>query len=430
MLARRISPVAAAFALLSLLVNFKSQAQWVGPYGVRTPYGPVPVSSFAVYGTSFFAGSQGVYLSSDSGSTWIFDGLFNDDVRALVVSGTNLFAGDSQGDVFLSTDRGNNWKAANTQWTASSGHPFLVSSLAVSGANLFAGTFGGGIFLSTDDGTTWTTVDSGLTNQYVLCLTVSRTNILAGTAGGGVFLSTTGGRSWTEANSGIGSPVVTSVALVGANLFAGTNNDGVYISTNSGASWVAVDSGLTNLNVWSLSPSGASLFAGLSAGYDNHLNYHTGGVCLSTDNGASWVGVSEGLPGNIQVGAIVAFGANLFAGTSAGLFRRPLSEMIEGAYIPLPDTSMNLPESFMLFQNYPNPFNPATTIRYSLPCRSQVLLTVYTTLGQQVATLVNETQDAGSHDVRFDGGGLADGMYFYRLTAGDYVAAKKLLLLR
>jgi hypothetical protein len=85
---------------------------------------------------------------------------------------------------------------------------------------------------------------------------------------------------------------------------------------------------------------------------------------------------------------------------------------------------------FQLAQNYPNPFNPSTTIRYALPQRSHVTLTVFNTLGQQVATLVNETQGAGYHDVRFDGSGLASGVYFYRLSAGPYVAAKELLLLK
>jgi hypothetical protein len=88
------------------------------------------------------------------------------------------------------------------------------------------------------------------------------------------------------------------------------------------------------------------------------------------------------------------------------------------------------PEKIELFQNYPNPFNPSTTIRYALPVRSHVILTIFNTLGQQVATLVNESQDAGYHDVRFDGGGLASGVYFYRMIAGGKFEAKRFLLIR
>ena len=88
------------------------------------------------------------------------------------------------------------------------------------------------------------------------------------------------------------------------------------------------------------------------------------------------------------------------------------------------------PLSYALMQNYPNPFNPTTTIRYGLPRRSSVTLTVFNTLGQKVATLVNETEDAGYYDVRFDGSGLASGVYFYRIQAGDFVQAKKVLIIR
>jgi hypothetical protein len=88
------------------------------------------------------------------------------------------------------------------------------------------------------------------------------------------------------------------------------------------------------------------------------------------------------------------------------------------------------PTEFRLWQNYPNPFNPSTTIRYGLPHKSVVQLTVYNTLGQQVATLVQGDQEAGYHEVNFDASGLSSGVYFYRLHAGTYVETRKLLLLR
>jgi predicted GH43/DUF377 family glycosyl hydrolase len=85
---------------------------------------------------------------------------------------------------------------------------------------------------------------------------------------------------------------------------------------------------------------------------------------------------------------------------------------------------------FHLQQNYPNPFNPTTTIRYAVPQRSLVTLTVFNMLGQQVATLVNGDVEAGYHEVRFDAAGLASGAYFYRMQAGSYVDTKELLLIR
>jgi hypothetical protein len=91
---------------------------------------------------------------------------------------------------------------------------------------------------------------------------------------------------------------------------------------------------------------------------------------------------------------------------------------------------VSVPANFALLQNYPNPFNPSTTIRYALPHLSHVTVTVFNTLGQQVATMVNDEIEAGYYEVQFNAEGLASGVYFYRLHAGDYVARKRLLVLK
>jgi plastocyanin len=87
------------------------------------------------------------------------------------------------------------------------------------------------------------------------------------------------------------------------------------------------------------------------------------------------------------------------------------------------------PDALRLEQNYPNPFNPSTTIRYVMPKGAQLVLEVYNTLGEKVATLVDGWNEAGEHQVRWTPQ-VASGVYVYRLRAGSFVESKRLLLLR
>ncbi len=86
--------------------------------------------------------------------------------------------------------------------------------------------------------------------------------------------------------------------------------------------------------------------------------------------------------------------------------------------------------TFDLAQNYPNPFNPATVIKYSIPTSEFVELKVFNVLGQEVASLINNVQNAGVHYVNFNASDLASGVYVYRLNAGSFVSTKKMLLIK
>jgi hypothetical protein len=94
------------------------------------------------------------------------------------------------------------------------------------------------------------------------------------------------------------------------------------------------------------------------------------------------------------------------------------------------EQSSVFPDEFSLSQNYPNPFNPTTQITYELPVQSDVTLSVYDITGQQVALLVSERVEAGSHTVTFDGSDLSSGIYIYRLRAGSTVLTRKLTLIK
>jgi hypothetical protein len=95
------------------------------------------------------------------------------------------------------------------------------------------------------------------------------------------------------------------------------------------------------------------------------------------------------------------------------------------------DEKTTQPVDFRLEQNYPNPFNPSTTIIFDLPRQSVVTLKVYNILGQEVATIVhNEAMQVGRHQRVFDATGLSSGVYFYKMTAGEFTETSKMILLK
>lgn len=89
-----------------------------------------------------------------------------------------------------------------------------------------------------------------------------------------------------------------------------------------------------------------------------------------------------------------------------------------------------IPDNYTLSQNYPNPFNPTTKISYAIPKESFVKLKIYNMLGNEIATLINEDQEAGFYSIRFDASDIPSGIYFYRLQANDYTLTKKLTVLK
>jgi len=114
-----------------------------------------------------------------------------------------------------------------------------------------------------------------------------------------------------------------------------------------------------------------------------------------------------------------------------------IGKVLASAVVTSVDEQLNLPHQVELYQNYPNPFNPVTVIEYAVGGNrgqelgtSDVRLVVCDILGRDVAVLVNERKVPGSYEVKFDASGLPSGVYFYRLTAGDFAQTRKLLLVK
>jgi hypothetical protein len=418
--------------LMVLFVSFRLNAQWVQ----TDLHSSDQLLSLAVSGTNIFATTySGVYLSTN-GTNWTQIGLTNINDYSLAVSGNNIIAGTSSG-VYLSSNDGANWTSVDTALMKHN-----VYSLAVSGKNVIAGTgmklfYEGEIFLSTNSGTSWSMVSTDLAGNWIRTLAVSGTNLFAGTSfgyqwpGHGVFLSTNNGTSWTRVNNGLTDTSIIALAVSDTKLFAGTLS-GVFLSTNNGTNWNSVNNGLTNPHISSLAFSqnpagGMNLFAGT---FDYYVNTTNSGVFLSTNNGASWNKVNYGLT-DTSVIALAVCGANLFAATISGVYRRPLSEMITRV-----ESGQHLTLQYSLEQNYPNPFNPSTVIKYAIPFESKVSIRFYNSLGQIVREVNAGNRQLGSYEINFNSSGLASGIYFYSIKAfstdgkNDFNTVKKMILLK
>ncbi|RPI13584.1 MAG: T9SS C-terminal target domain-containing protein [Ignavibacteriae bacterium] len=120
-----------------------------------------------------------------------------------------------------------------------------------------------------------------------------------------------------------------------------------------------------------------------------------------------------------QPGGYTTVGTNSFAVVGCG-----------PTFVGLQNPTSEVPVSYSLSQNYPNPFNPSTTIAFTLPKAGNVKLEVFDVLGRNVGTLINEFRTSGNHTINFNASSLSSGVYFYTITAGDFTATKKMLLIK
>ncbi len=142
---------------------------------------------------------------------------------------------------------------------------------------------------------------------------------------------------------------------------------------------------------------------------------------IASDN---WV-IKEIIPSTKLDLSILNLGIHYLPGTKQVLVS-PITLGIQENQVIISD--------FKLYQNYPNPFNPATKIDYSLPFSSDVKLTIYDILGNEIITLVNSFQNAGSYEIEFNPSTLqkriSSGIYFYRLKSGNSIQTKKLIYMK
>jgi ligand-binding sensor domain-containing protein len=295
------------------------------------------------------------------------------------------------------------------------------------------GTFYGLLRFDGEHWTDYDTSNSDLPHNYVNCIAIDDSGkVWVGTDGG---LAVFNGSSWTiynRSNSGLPWDIVSCIAIDQFDdKWIGTGGPWAARYSNRSGKGLAKYDG-SNWTVYDTSNSGLPSDEITCLAMDDFGNKWIGTTAgLVRFNGTLWDVYDEsnsGLPSDdIWSLAVDAFG-NKWIGTwdGLGVFNESGIVSVEESDIP----GSILPLSHKLSQNYPNPFNPSTTIEFALPHAGYVTLKVYNVLGEEVAALVEGDHAAGTFKATWDASGLPSGVYFYRLTAGEYVQTKKMILMK
>jgi len=288
---------------------------------------------------------------------------------------------------------------------------------------------GGGnypIYKTTDAGINWSIV-STFTNIYSTSIFFTDANTGYATAYGGIIKKTTdGAASWFNQVSNT-SQALLSVFMLDVNTGYVSGYNGILYTSNSGTNW---NQQLSMSNVYLNDIVFVNSNTGYCVGYTNGPG--NGVVLKTTNSGVNWNTQNS----NTCHQLYTVFFTDANSGYMGG-YTGTILKTTDGGGILTSSGSINitLPKEFHLSQNYPNPFNPSTRIRFEVPLIKGdlggfVKLTIYDILGQEIATLVNESLKPGSYEVEFNGSNFPSGIYYYKLTAGNFSETRKMVMIK
>lgn len=369
----------------------------------------------------WIAGESSVLKTTDGGTTWTsFTTNISDTRGFFAVSASTAFICGTFGKISKTTDGGATWVAQTT------GAPNLTSIEAIFFQNENNGWAVGtdGFMIKTiNGGTSWQTVTTTAAST-LRSIKFLDNNI--GWAGGGTsFLRTTdGGVTWTKIN---GFAEVRDIHFLDANRGFVSETWGqdnlVQKTTDGGVTWTQS----TTISTGPYYFHGV-YFTDANTGYVvGRTMFFLGnyGAYKTTDGGTTWTALTASPVPMFENFRSITFTPN---GTGWAVGDNGAIYKLTGA-TSVAEESGSLVD-FTLDQNYPNPFNPETVIRFALPIAGNVTLTVYNSLGEVVATLVDQFVEAGAHEVAFNAANLPSGTYIYKLNAGNFTSVKKMLLLK
>jgi hypothetical protein len=249
--------------------------------------------------------------------------------------------------------------------------------------------------------------------------------------------------SFPENNGCLAVNRKTSAMVVTYTTNESSNYNIKYSYAADGSTWVAHNmlSGMSNNETRSFvqstpqqSGSFRVVFCSESSGYDTVIYMNT--FDITSGFTARTVASNTNLSTGVLAPCVTGYLFNgVSSGAGAGVIyagNGPANIWFNGSDIitEVQPISTITPNKYSLSQNYPNPFNPVTKINFAITKNDFVTLKVYDIVGKEVAVLVNKSFTAGKYEVTFDGAKLSSGVYFYKLTAGDFSNVKKMILIK
>ncbi len=378
------------------------------------------------------AGNNGeVWKTTDGGTTWTsLTGLIPNDYFngvAMIDANTALVVGYS---VYKTTDGGLTWSTITPAFP--DGPPSKVRmydqnvGVIVGATGFFA--FNPFVFKTTDGGETWNDMNFSFFTTDKLYDVDFRTasDLVVVGNNGGVFHTSDNGTTWTQFNLGLAN--FFSGQMLGVD-FSGPNEVVV-----GGAASQLIKVELNNVvPVELVSFSCEVNYPSVKLHWvtATELNNQGFEVERKTSESEQWqkIGSVNGRGTTTTPSEYYFNDENL----TSGKYNYRIKQIdFDGSfeYSEVITADLSTPSAFELGQNYPNPFNPSTRITYSIPKSSFVTLKVYDILGNEIATLVNQTQDAGNYNVSFNAENLSNGIYIYSLNADNFTDVKKMILMK
>jgi len=297
------------------------------------------------------------------------------------------------------------------------------------------------VFKTTNAGESWDIKNNGLpldgnNPSFTMAISKSNDNILyLATAPlfsrARIFRTTDGGDNFMDITGIIPDRFITDLAIDPLNnntiycTVSGFGSPHIFKSTDAGGIWISISNNLPDV------PTSSVIIDPL---FSNHIYIGNDlGVYLSTNSGSQWQEFQTGISdASIVMDLSISEADKKVRAVThgKGIFERFLHSIT----VRMNNISESA-ENFQLKQNYPNPFNPETTIEYILRTKSEVRLTIYNLLGEQVRTLVNKQQSPGKFFVKWNGKNDNDeavpsGIYFYSITTENFSSTKKMLLIK